>query len=100
MKITAQDGQHRRIFKDIYKNARENSVLILDQKGTILQVSQSFVIAFGYKQKDIIGKNFRILFIKKDRQIKRPETEVKTALMEGSKSDNNYLLQKMEHLFG
>lgn len=81
-------------FNDIYKNACENSVIILDQKGVILQVSPSFITAFGYKRKDVIGKHFRMLFTKKDRLIKRPESEVKTALLEGSKSDDNYLVQK------
>ncbi|HMJ48641.1 MAG TPA: PAS domain-containing protein [Ferruginibacter sp.] len=81
-------------FKGIFKNARENSVIILDNKGVILQVNQSFITAFGYKTRDIVGKHLRILFTKEDRKLKRPEAEVTSALELGSKSDNNYLVQK------
>lgn len=81
-------------FQDIFKNARENSVLILDHKGVILHVNKSFISAFGYKQADVTGKHFRKLFTSKDRKLKRPESEVKNAIKEGSMSDNNYLVQK------
>lgn len=81
-------------FKDIYKNARENSVIVMDNKGYIIQVSRSFTTAFGYAAKDVTGKHFRMLFTLHDRKIKKPENEIKEALAEGSKSDNNYLLHK------
>lgn len=81
-------------FNEIYKNARENSVIIMDAKGYIVQVSRSFTSAFGYTGKDLVGKHFRMLFTPSDRKIKKPEKEVKQVLAEGSKSDNNYLVHK------
>ena len=81
-------------FLDIFKNARENSVILMDDKGYILDVNKGFVNAFGYKLKDVVGNHFRILFTEKDQKIKKPENEVKEALKNGSKSDNNYLVNK------
>jgi PAS domain S-box-containing protein len=66
----------------------------MDQKGMILEVSRSFTVAFGYKNTDLKKKHFRLLFNTEDRKIKKPEREIKMALAEGSKSDNNYLLHK------
>lgn len=81
-------------FKEIFKNARENSVILMDAKGYIIQASRSFTTAFGYTAKDLTGKHFRMLFTTNDRKIKKPENEVKEAVDEGSKSDNIYLVHK------
>lgn len=81
-------------FIDIFKNARENSVIILDEKGNILEVNKGFIKAFRYQLRDISGKHFRLLFTDKDQQSKKPEKEIKAAIANGSKSDNNYLVTK------
>jgi PAS domain S-box-containing protein len=81
-------------FKDIYLNAKENSVLLLSTKGVILEVSKSFTAAFGYKNSELQGKHLRVLFTSKDRKLKKPDEEIRIAFSEGSKSDNNYLIQK------
>lgn len=81
-------------FEDIFKNARENSVIMMDIKGNILEVNQSFLSAFGYKAQNLIGKNFSILFTEKDNAANRPASEVKNAFAKGSMSDNNYLLHR------
>lgn len=81
-------------FDEIFINAKENSVIIMDRKGTILEVNHSFLVAFGYKENNLKGKNFDILFTEKDRAANKPGIEVKSAIAKGAKSDNNYLLHK------
>ena len=81
-------------FGGIFKNAVENSILILNTKGEILNVNKGFINAFGYKKKELIGKNFEILFTDVDRSANKPGLEIKTVLAKGNKSDNNYLLNK------
>ena len=85
-------------FINVFKNARENSVIIMDVSGNILEVNKAFRNAFGYTLKDIAGQHFRILFTDKDQQLKKPEREVKDTISEGSKSDNNYLVKKDRNL--
>jgi len=79
-------------FSSFYRNAKQNSVIIMDNEGVILQVNPAFVTAFGYEEKDVEGKHFRMLFTEEDKKSDKPEREVNTALVEGSKSDNNYLV--------
>ncbi len=81
-------------FAAIFKNARENSVIIMDEAGHILYVNKGFVSAFGYQQKDLTGKHFRMLFTEADQQIKKPEREIADTISDGSKADNNYLVHK------
>jgi PAS domain S-box-containing protein len=81
-------------FDGIFKHAVENSILIMNIEGKILDVNKGFMNAFGYTKKELVGKNFAILFTDKDREEKKPEIEIKTALAKGNKSDNNYLLNK------
>jgi len=79
-------------FDGIFKHAVENSILILDVEGKILDINKGFMKAFGYKKSELIGKNFEILFTVVDREANKPAIEIKTALAKGNKSDNNYLL--------
>jgi PAS domain S-box-containing protein len=81
-------------FESIFKNAKENSVIMMNRKGEILEVNKSFLTAFGYLQKNLVGKNFSVLFTEKDIAAHKPKQEIKKALATGSKSDNNYLLHK------
>ena len=81
-------------FNDIFKHAKENSVIIMDLEGNILQVNKAFKNAFKYYDKDVTGKHFRLLFTEKDRLAKKPEKEINDVIRFNSKSDNNYLLTK------
>ena len=81
-------------FEGIFKHAVENSILILDVNGKILDVNKGFMNAFGYKKNELVNKNFEILFTDADRADKKPMLEIKAALLKGAKSDNNYLLNK------
>ncbi len=81
-------------FESIFKNAKENSVIMMDQRGMIIEVNRSFLSAFGYRQIHLVGKNFSMLFTAKDRKANKPGIEIKTTIAKGSKSDNNYLVHK------
>ena len=81
-------------FKEIFKNAKENSIILMDTKGKILDVNKGFLTSFGYTKKSVIGKNFDIFFTTKDREEGKPAHEIKTTLSKGSNSDNNFLLNK------
>ncbi len=81
-------------FDDIFKRAKENSILLMDDTGEIFDVNKGFLSAFGYSKKDLLGKNFEMLFTPKDNKENKPSLEVKRTLSTGSSSDNNYLLNK------
>lgn len=81
-------------FNEIFKRSKENSIILMDKTGKILEFNRGFLNAFGYTKKDLAGKNFEMLFTPADREQNKPTLEVKRTLANGSSSDNNYLLNK------
>jgi PAS domain S-box-containing protein len=81
-------------FDFFFTRAKQNAVLIMDEKGVILKVNKAFTNAFGYTNEEIAEKNFRILFIDEDKKLNRPEMELETVKNEGSTNDENYVVHK------
>ncbi len=81
-------------FAEIFKKTKENSIILMDYKGKILDVNKGLLNAFGYSKKDLVGKNFEMLFTPKDKELNKPAVEVKNTLARGGSSDNNYLVNK------
>jgi PAS domain S-box-containing protein len=81
-------------FETFFNNAKYNGIFIMDKGGIIININEAFHIRFGYAPNDLIGKNFAVLFTEKDKEIKKPERELRAVLTEGSGSDENYLVRK------
>lgn len=81
-------------FETFFTNARYNGIIIMDKQGIILNINEAFHLRFGYLLEDLAGKNFEILFTEKDREILRPETELRNTIAHGSANDENYLMHK------
>ena len=81
-------------FHALFTNTKQNTVLLMDARGTITAVNGAFTDCFGYTPDDIIGKNIKILFTEEDRVKGLPQKELDNVLSNGQSSDNNYLLNK------
>ncbi|MFT4154952.1 PAS domain-containing protein [Parafilimonas sp.] len=81
-------------FETFFNNAKYNGIIIMDKQGIIHNINEAFHARFGYARADLAGKNFEVLFTEKDREILKPETELKTVLAQGSANDENYLVHK------
>src|SRR5436190_24357259 len=81
-------------FDSYYRNAKLNSIVIMNLAGKILHVNEAFTNNYGYNNSDIEGLNFRTLFNKSDRENHKPEQELVTVLRHGNATDENYLLHK------
>src|SRR2546423_8822968 len=81
-------------FNSFYKNARENSVIIMNTEGFILKVNDAFTDAFGYNNNDLSEKNFSLLFTEEDKKAGKPIVELQRIKSKGVASDDNYLLHK------
>ena len=73
---------------------KQFAIILMDYTGKILDVNKGLLNAFGYSKKDLVGKNFEMLFTPKDKEINKPALEVKNTLARGGSSDNNYLVNK------
>ncbi len=81
-------------FDSLYKNAKQNAIIIMNTDGIITEVNQAFTSNFGYEKDELKNKNFTLLFTEKDRNINKPERELATVKTFGSCNDDNYLLHK------
>ena len=84
-------------FEYYYNNAQVNCILIMDGKGTVLDVNRAFTQNFGYTKEDIKGKNLEVLFIQKDNEELKPQLELERVLSQGQSNDENYLVDKDGH---
>ena len=85
-------------FFDFYfANAQVNGLMILDSKGTVLDVNDAFINNFGYSREEIKGQNFCILFTKLDNERARPQQELENVLTKGQSSDENFVIDNKGH---
>lgn len=83
-----------KFFEDYYKNAGVNCILIMDSKGKIIEVNNCFTKNFGYRNKDIAGKNFSILFSQPDIKENKHLIELEKVNTNGQANDDNYIIDK------
>jgi PAS domain S-box-containing protein len=85
-------------YEGLFKHLRQNTVIMIDADGYILDINTAFTTAFGYQPEDIIGKNFSILFTEENRLKDLPRRELNTVLAQGQATDNNYLVTRSNQL--
>lgn len=79
---------------ELFKNNVVNAVLIFNDKGIVNSINPAFTTSFGYREEDILGKHFSILFTDWDQQNGMPEKELYQVLSKSQSSDNNYIVLK------
>lgn len=70
---------HQRMIQEIMDYA----IILMDLDGTILTWNKGAEAIKGYKEKEIIGQNFRLFYMPQDRQDQLPEKLVAQATKEG-----------------
>ena len=59
------------------------AIILLDLDGTILTWNKGAQTIKGYSESDILGQNFRIFYLPRDREEKLPEKLIDLAIKEG-----------------
>ncbi len=70
---------HERMIAEIMDYA----IILLDLDGTILTWNKGAQTIKGYKASEILGQNFRIFYLPRDREEKLPEKLIDLAIREG-----------------
>jgi PAS domain S-box-containing protein len=70
---------HRKMIEEI----RDYAIILLDTDGTILTWNKGAQQIKGYKEEEIMGQNFRIFYLPRDREEKLPEKLIDLAVKEG-----------------
>lgn len=72
-----------RLHKQMIAEIQDYAIILLDIDGTILSWNAGVEKIKGYKEKEILGQNFRIFYMPQDRQAMLPEQLIALATKEG-----------------
>ena len=70
---------HKRMIEEI----QDYAIILLDIDGTILSWNKGAEQIKGYKAEEILGQNFRIFYLPRDREERLPEKLLELASKEG-----------------
>jgi PAS domain S-box-containing protein len=70
-------------FHKMILEVEDYAIILLDRDGTILNWNKGAQKIKGYKEKDIVGQNFRIFYLPQDRQEQLPEKLIAEAVENG-----------------
>ena len=70
---------HEKMIAEI----QDYAIILLDLDGTILTWNKGAQSIKGYKESEILGQNFRIFYLPRDREEKLPEKLIDLAIKEG-----------------
>lgn len=71
------------LYRKMIEEIQDYAIILLDVDGTILTWNKGVEKIKGYKDFEIIGQNFRIFYLPKDRQFGLPEQLLGLAKKEG-----------------
>lgn len=81
-------------FDALFKQTKENCILLMNSEGIVVAINDAFTKCFGYAEKDIVGQTIKFLFTEEDQKKGKPERELREVLHRGQSNDNNYLVNK------
>jgi len=70
---------HHQMIKEI----QDYAIILMDADGTILTWNKGAQSIKGYKEEEILGQNFRIFYLPRDREENLPEKLIELAVREG-----------------
>jgi PAS domain S-box-containing protein len=71
------------LHKKMIEEVQDYAIILLDVDGTILTWNKGVEMVKGYKAHEIIGQNFNIFYLPKDRQENLPQQLINLAKAEG-----------------
>lgn len=73
----------QQLYEKMISEIQDYAIILLDLDGTILTWNKGAQSIKGYKEKEILGQNFRIFYLPRDREEKLPEKLIDLAIREG-----------------
>lgn len=86
------DGE--RMFHLLMENVKDFAIFMLDPEGHIVSWNTGAERILGYKEPEIIGRPFSVIFTPDDIQKRRPEYELQTAREAGRAEDERWHVRK------
>jgi PAS domain S-box-containing protein len=73
----------QKLHEKMISEIQDFAIILLDADGTILTWNKGAQSIKGYKEEEILGQNFRIFYLPRDREEKLPEKLIALAVKEG-----------------
>lgn len=73
----------QQLHNQMVKEIQDYAIILMDVDGTILTWNKGAQSIKGYKEEEIVGQNFRIFYLPRDREEKLPEKLIDLAIKEG-----------------
>jgi PAS domain S-box-containing protein len=73
----------QQLYEKMIAEIQDYAIILLDVDGTILTWNKGAQSIKGYKEGEILGQNFRIFYLPRDREEKLPEKLIELAIREG-----------------
>ena len=73
----------QQLHKKMVEEIQDYAIILLDIDGTILTWNKGAQAIKGYKESEILGQNFRLFYLPKDREARLPEQLIDLATREG-----------------
>ena len=73
----------QQLHEKMVSEIQDYAIILLDIDGTILTWNKGAQSIKGYKEEEILGQNFRIFYLPRDREEKLPEKLIELAMKEG-----------------
>ena len=81
--MTNKTEKLQQLHQQMIKEIQDYAIILLDIAGTILTWNQGAQAIKGYNEEEILGQNFRIFYLPRDREEKLPEKLIDLAIKEG-----------------
>ncbi|MGH9767885.1 MAG: PAS domain S-box protein [Blastocatellia bacterium] len=82
------------LFHLIVKSVADYSIFAIDLEGRIRNWNKGAEHLFDYREEEIVGRSFAIIFTTEDRRQRVPERELETARIKGRSGDDRWHLRK------
>jgi PAS domain S-box-containing protein len=73
----------KQLHEKMVSEIQDYAIILLDIDGTILTWNKGAQAIKGYKAEEILGQNFRLFYLPRDREEKLPERLIELAMREG-----------------
>jgi PAS domain S-box-containing protein len=87
-----RDGEN--LFRLMVESVSDYSIFAIDPGGRILSWNKGAEEVFGYREEEIVGESFAILFTPEDRSQGAPERELENVRSNGRTGENRWHLRK------
>jgi PAS domain S-box-containing protein len=81
-------------YHKMVEEVEDYAIILLDKDGTILNWNKGAEKIKGYKQEEIVGKNFRLFYTDEDRATHKADRLIHTALTKGKALDEGWRVRK------